>query len=344
MSEKLKDAKLLRRLVQAAFALTTIVIGIQFYMFYRQLQGGAESVIARPPGVEGFLPISSLMSLKYWVLSGDFNHIHPAGLLIFLIILATALFLKRGFCSWVCPVGLISELLSKIHVLIFRKPRRVWRWLDYPLRSLKYLLLGFFCWVILLQMSEPALKAFIHSSYNKTADLKMLVFFIHATSMTIKVLVTLVVLSILIRNFWCRYLCPYGALLGMASGLSPLKIRRNADRCIDCRKCTKACPASIDVHRPHTVYSDECHACLQCVAACPVKDTLALGTRKRKISIRPMVYALLIIALFAGTTLAARLFDLWQNDIPLNEYRYYVLHLDQYNHAHGMAPSSESAQ
>lgn len=332
----LKNTFTLRRLVQFGFLMTIILIGLQFYLFVHQLQTEAEHVIARPPGVDGFLPISSLMALKYWLMSGDFPMMHPSGLLIFIFILLTAIFLKRGFCSWVCPVGLLNEYLSKIHVLIFDKPKRLWRWLDYPLRSLKYLLLFFFAWAI-LQMSVPELRAFLYSPYNKIADIKMLHFFLDATPLTIKVLIGLVLLSILVRNFWCRYLCPYGALLGMTSWLSLFKIRRNAETCIDCEKCTKVCPVNINVHKPKTVFSDECHACLQCVAVCPVKDTLTLSAPKRKMAIKPIVYAGLIIGLFLIGSLAARLGGIWRNDIPLDDYRYYIKHLDEYDHARGQA-------
>ena len=54
----------------------------------------------------------------------------------------------------------------------------------------------------------------------------------------------MVVASVFVQNFWCRYLCPYGALLGLTSLLSPLRIRREPAACIDCAKCAKACPSS----------------------------------------------------------------------------------------------------
>ncbi len=126
---KIQHTIKIRRAVQFAFLATIILIGVQFYMFVHDLQTGAQQVMSRPPGVDGFLPISSLMALKYWLLSGDFPKMHPSGLLIFIFILLTALFLKRGFCSWVCPVGLLNEYLSKIHILIFDKSKRVWKWL-----------------------------------------------------------------------------------------------------------------------------------------------------------------------------------------------------------------------
>ena len=327
----------LRRLVQFAFAGVTVLIGVQFYLFVHQLETGAENPVSRPPGVEAFLPISSLMSLKYWLLSGDFNRIHPSGLLIFIFILITALLLKRGFCSWVCPFGLLSEVLARVHAWLFGRPRQIWRWLDYPLRSVKYLLLLFFLWAVLVQMDAAALEAFIYGPYNRVADIKMLKFFTEASALTVKVVIGLLLLSILFRFFWCRYLCPYGALLGLLSWLSPFKIRRNTESCIDCEKCTRACPAFIKVHRPRTVSSDECHACLQCVVACPVENTLQFQTRKRLV-LRPALYAALILALFLFGSIAARFGGVWRNSIDVTEYRYHIRHLDdpEYYHNRGI--------
>ena len=84
-------------------------------------------------------------------------------------------------------------------------------------------------------------------------------------------------LSIFIRNFWCRYLCPYGALMGLASLLSPLWIKRDPDKCIDCAKCAKACPSHLPVDTRLQVRSAECLGCLECVAVCPAEGALELS-------------------------------------------------------------------
>ncbi|MBD5701434.1 4Fe-4S binding protein, partial [Citrobacter freundii] len=80
-----------------------------------------------------------------------------------------------------------------------------------------------------------------------------------------------------IRNAWCRYLCPYGALLGLFSLFSPFKIRRNADSCIDCGKCAKNCPSNIPVDRLIQVRTVECTGCMTCVESCPVASTLSFS-------------------------------------------------------------------
>ena len=330
-----------RKMVQYLFLATLVLIGVKFSIFVNQLASGISPTATRPPGIEAFLPISSLISLKYWLVTGIFNHVHPSGLVILLMALATGLLLKRGFCSWICPFGLLSEYLNRLHKLIFRKNVKLPPWLDYPLRSLKYLLLGFFLWAIVLQMDAVALEYFIYSPYNMVADIKMMYFFKNITAFAFWVLVSLLVLSVLIRNFWCRYLCPYGALLGALSFFSILKIHRNDDTCTQCQKCTRTCPVDINVHRTLSVISDECHACLKCVAVCPEKNTLYISASKGKAILKPWVFAAAICLLFIGGSLAARMTDSWQTRISTHEYLFHVRHLTMpfYQHNRGQVPA-----
>jgi NapH/MauN family ferredoxin-type protein len=338
---KQPDIQLYRKLVQYVFFATVVLIGIKFTIFVNQLENGMVPTVTRPPGIEAFLPISSLISLKYWLVTGIFNPIHPSGLIIFLMALVTAVFLKRGFCSWVCPFGLLTEYLNRLHRVLLRKNVKVPPWLDYPLRSLKYLLLAFFLWAIVLKMNAAALDYFIYSPYNMVADIKMLYFFTNITPFAFWVLMALVVLSILVRNFWCRYLCPYGALLGILSFLSILKVHRNAETCTNCQKCTRTCPVDIKVHKTTSVISDECHACLKCVAVCPEKDTLYISASRRKGILKPLAYAVMICMLFAGGSLIGRVAGYWQTGISNHEYLFHVKNLDMpfYQHNRGQVPT-----
>ena len=329
-----------RRIVQFGFLFVILWIGFEFFLWVHQLEQGRTPTLTRPPGVEGFLPISALISLRYWILTGVLNHIHPASVVLLVIILATGVFLKKGFCGWVCPFGLLSDYLAKLHIRLFDRRFKLPKLLDYPLRSLKYLLLFFFVYAVFVQMNLFDLHAFIYSPYNRVADIKMLKFFTEMSSTTFWVLMTLVGLSLLIPHFWCRYLCPYGALLGALSWISPLKIHRNPETCIDCKLCTKACPAHIQVHKENVVFSDECNACFQCVDACPVKDTLYMSVTRKRFRLKPMAYAWILVGLFVAGTLLAKLSGYWHNWIPVEEYKYHVQHLHdpEYYHNRGAVP------
>jgi len=270
-----------RGAVQAAYVLFFALVGVEFHAFYRQAVSGGPITARRPPAVEGFLPISALIGLKRFLLTGEYDQVHPAGLAILSAAILSAFAARKAFCSWVCPIGGISRALEWAGARLLwrrrREPLLVPRAADTALSSLKYLLLAFFLWAVGLRMDAAALAAFQHSAYNLAADAKMLLFFLDLSRTAAVVLFVLVVLSLVVKNFWCRYLCPYGALLGLASWASPLRVARDARACIDCRACTRACPAEIAVHRKDSVRTPECTGCMSCVAACPVRDCLTVA-------------------------------------------------------------------
>ncbi len=335
-----EDPQFLRSTIQTTFILLCIWIGLEFFLFVKWgMTSGQSSFIPRSPGVEGFLPISALISLKYWIQTGIINDIHPSGLFILIGILATGLLMKKAFCSWLCPVGTLSEALWMFGKKIFRKNLSTPKWLDYPLRSLKYILLLFFL-LSIWQMDVPSLKAFIYSPYNKVADIKMFLFFANISTFAIWTIVILMIFSVFIKNFWCRYLCPYGGLLGILSWLSPLKVTRNKSTCIDCELCTKVCPSNIKVHKTTKVWSDECTNCLACVQACPVKNTLDIRTSLTKTKVPNWVFGVLVIGVFVAITGLAMLTGHWQNSITKEEYlkRFKELDTPLYQHFQGNVP------
>jgi polyferredoxin len=323
--------------VQTAFAALCVWIGIEFYFFIKYLEsGGAIEYSSRPPGVDGFLPISSLMNGYYFLLTGEVHDAHPAGLFILMGIVAISFVFGKSFCSWFCPVGFLSELVGdfgeRLEKKLFKKKLKMPRWLDYPLRSLKYLMLGFFVYSIFFSMSALALKYFLSGPYNVMSDVKMYYFFADISKFALIVLAVLFVLSIVIRNFWCRYLCPYGALLGFISFFSPSKIKRNPISCIDCGLCAKACPSNIKVDKVITVISDECTSCMSCVDACPVADTLELKNRFTKKKIPKIAVAIGVVVLYLAVAAIGVISGNWQNKVSKEEYLYYFQHIDMLGH------------
>ncbi len=322
MKNWFKKDQHIRLLVQSVFMILILWIGFQFYGFVRYYQtGGQTPFFHRPPGVEGFLPISSLMGIKYFLLTGDFNKVHPAGMVLMVIFILFAIFMKKGFCGWICPVGFLSEYLGKMGMKIVGRNFILPKWLDYPLRSLKYLVLLFFLWVI-ISMSTVEIQTFLNGNYNKIADVEMLMFFWHLSLLSLIVIFSLVVLSIFIKNFWCRYLCPYGAFLGFLSMFSPLKVTRNSDTCTSCQQCTKACPAHIQIHNKLRISSDECMACGECLAVCPEENTLEFSlTRKMKKTVSVKRYAEILVALFVIITGLAMVTGYWKSNVKQTVYK-----------------------
>lgn len=331
-------SQLYRCLFQGAFLLLNLWLGTKFYLWVRQFElGNIQAVLQRPAGVEGWLPIAGLMNLKYWILSGQIPRVHPAALFLLLTFLALAFLFRKAFCSWLCPIGTLSEYLWRAGKRLFGRNFLLPRWIDLPLRGLKYFLLGFFLWAI-STMSVAGIRDFMLSPYGLIADVKMLNFFRHIGQTGLVVLGVFVLASVFVQNFWCRFLCPYGALLGLTSWLSPVRIRRNEDTCIDCAKCAKACPSALPVDRLVQIRSVECTGCLECVAVCPAQDALAmslpqrLGTKPKRFPMPAWAMATGIALLFLGVAGFAKATGHWDSPIPNAVYQRLVPNADQAAH------------
>lgn len=304
----------LRTIVQGCFGLFCLWAGYRFYLFFLWATAQTTAPVPRPPAVEGFLPISGLLGLKRLVLSGHYDMIHPAGLTILLAALTIALLLRKGFCGWICPVGFTSNLAEKIG----KRLKILWRppfWFDIPMLALKYLLLLFFSYLILWKMNLAQIEAFHRSPYNMVADAKMLLFFLEPSGLAGAILLFLVLVSFVIRNFWCRYLCPYGALLGILALASPLKIKRDQERCIDCKKCEKTCPGAILITEKKTVRANECIGCMECVSVCPVENCLTLGAPASK-KVHPLLLPAGVLTIFLAFWLIALFTGHWHSTVP----------------------------
>jgi polyferredoxin len=328
-----KPVRRYRFTVQLAFVLLCIWIGIEFHFFVKYVSSGGKSAfISRPPGVDGFLPISSMMSLYYTFLTGHIHAAHPAGLFILIAILLMSLVFGKTFCSWLCPVGFMSENVGDLGEKLFGRRLKIPGLLDYPLRCIKYLLLAFFLYSIFVLLDAAGLRAFLDSPYNLVADIKMYYFFADISRFALTAIAVLIVLSVIIRNFWCRYLCPYGALLGLLSLLSPFKIKRNATSCIDCGKCAKVCPSNIKVDKVLAVFSDECTTCLACVDSCHIAETLEVKPLVGDAKIPKKVVGFVTVLIFVCITGLGMLTGHWHNNITPEEYILHRSELRSYGH------------
>ena len=339
----------IRHAVQIAFLLVNACVGVRFVLWVHYFESqGNSSYVERPAGVDGWLPIAGLMNLRCFLVTHRIPAIHPSAMILLCVFLLSSLLVKKSFCSWLCPVGTVSEYLWKLGGKLLRRGLTLPPWLDLPLRSLKYLLLAFFLYVI-FTMPAHDLSDFLASPFGIIADVKMLNFFRTIGTLGIAVIATLIALSVFIQNFWCRFLCPYGALMGIVSTLSPIKIRRDAQACIDCGKCNKACPSHLPVDRLVQIRSVECTGCMECIAVCPAENALHLSlaprrsrtsdgpaaeaaARWRHRALKPGMVAAMLALVFFGLVGAARATGHWQTNIPREIYMQLIPNADSYDH------------
>jgi polyferredoxin len=321
----------IRNIVQLCFLILTLAIGLHFFLFVFQASSDGNITVSRPPGVEAFLPIGGLMGWKLFITEGIWDQTHPAAMVILGFAMFIALLFKKSFCGWTCPVGTISEWAWKTGEHFVGRNIRIPKLLDFPLSGIKYLLLGFFLFII-LSMQAAEIEAFLESPYYKMTDVKMLFFFTHMSITTSIILIALFAASLIIKNFWCRYLCPYGGLLGLLALISPIKIQRDKTRCINCGKCAAKCPYNLPVNIKMKISSPECNGCLECVNACPVEKTLQMKGFKTVITSSGL--AMILTLLFILTVYTAQVTGHWKSNVSEHEFfmRLPLLNTREYTH------------
>lgn len=329
-------ANTLREVCQHLLALSMLLVGLQFAANAALLKMGITPWLMRPDVGDGFLPIAGGIELKAIISLGIWDQNHPAAAVMLTVVLLTGLLCKRAFCGWACPLGLAGEYLYKLRKRVIKREFMPPAWVDWPLRMLKYLLLAGFFYII-FSMPSASIPQYLNSHYHKIADLKMALFFITPGVVTLICFGMILALAAWRRQGFCRYICPYGALLGLLSFLSPFKIRRNTQHCLieskgmSCDKCTRACPAAISVHTQKHIRSDECQACMRCVSACPKKEALHLSTRNGfTLSARGLT--IMLFMLLFMLPLIAYVSGFWVSQTPTEMRMYLIQHLNAIGH------------
>ena len=313
----------LRWVVQLVCAAFVALVGFEFARFHAQAMAGGTPVSARPASVEALLPISALMALRRFVATGQWDDLHPAGLTILVAVIVSAFFARKAFCSWVCPVGTLSRALEwaggRLGWMRRRKPSQKKSAFALVGHAPKYVVLGFFLFMMFVVMDVRTVSEFLGSDYNHVADARLLAFFAAPSGTAIVVIGAFFVGSLFVRHLWCRFVCPYGAFLGLVSWFSPQRIVRDEATCTSCKRCTQVCPSAIRVHTELRVLTPECTGCMDCVTVCPVEDCLTVG-RPRRQGWSPLLVPVVAIAVLLGAWLAARASGHWYSKTPASEF------------------------
>ena len=231
------------------------------------------------PGATGACPIGSLQAVI-----GSWNFKFAYYVIGFLIFVGAIL--GRLVCGFLCPFGLIQDLLHKIP---FFKKIRTFRG-DKLLRKLKYVI--FLVFVILLPLfltdlmgqGAPYFCKLICPAGPREGGLPLVLLNTAMrgalgwlSSWKNTILIATIVLSILIYRPFCKYICPLGAFYSIFNKVSLFRYRIDGDKCVHCGKCAKVCQMNVDPVK--TPNSPECIRCGRCRQACP-KDAISCGFKK----------------------------------------------------------------
>lgn len=307
--------------MQTAIVLMLLLAAYNFSRFVNFIRYG-EGYASRPPVAEGFLPIAAILAFKSWLVTGVIDPIHPAGLVIFVATIITAWIFRRALCSWICPIGTLSEQLAGLGRRLITRNLRVPGWLDAALLVVKYSLV---IYLVRVFVSLPADETigFMSLPFYAISDVAMFDMFANLNPIVWLIIGLIVLGSMLVKSFWCRYLCPYGALLGLVSILTPIFIRKDPEKCTRCGLCDKSCPAAVRIagKKSSIVISPECIGCTSCVTICPAEGALEyrfLGFLKLK----PLTFSLTFLVIFFGIIVLAKISGHWETSLTLDDYRY----------------------
>ena len=179
-AHRVRPLALYRRSFQGAFLVLNLWLGAKFYFWVRQFEVGViDSNLQRPPGVEGWLPIAGLDESEVLAVERtDFRRCILQRCFCCLLSWPWRFcFAKRSAVGFV-RLGPFPSICGALGKKMFKRNFFLPRWLDLPLRGLKYFLLGFFVWAI-STMSAVGIRDFMVSPYGLIADVKMLNFFRH---------------------------------------------------------------------------------------------------------------------------------------------------------------------
>lgn len=223
------------------------------------------------PGAVMSCPIGSIQAVI-----GSPNYKFSFYIAGFLIVVGSIM--GRFVCGFLCPFGLVQDLLNKIP---FKTKISTYKY-DKLLRKLKYIILVVF--VIIMPMFFVELGGAGAPYFCKiicpvgtleagiplvvmNSGLRSIISFLYVWKLAILILI--IILSIIIYRPFCKYICPLGAIYSLFNKVSIIKFVIEEDKCIKCRQCNNVCKMNVDVmNSPNDL---ECIRCMDCINACPTK-------------------------------------------------------------------------
>jgi len=223
-------------------------------------------------------PFGGVETLFQLATTGTFvQKVDQQAIVLMYIVFGLSLLAGPLFCGWLCPLGSIQEWLSSAGRKIFgnRYNNIIPSGVDHILRYTRYL-------VAVLVIYATAISArLIFADYDPYHAL----FKFWSGEVAISALIILgivLLLSLIIERPFCKYACPYGAILGLFNFFRIFQLHRNKSTCINCKACDRSCPMNIKVSSGTTIRDHQCISCLKCTSdfTCPVSDTVVLSTKK----------------------------------------------------------------
>lgn len=269
-----KSRNRIRLTVQVVFLVLIAAIAVNHSLE----EEGRNIEILSTASLHAVCPFGGVVSIYQYASTGTFvKKVHESSFILMIIVFAAALLFGPVFCGWICPFGSIQEWFGKLGKKVFKK--RYNRFIPYKFdKYLRFLRYGVLAWVLYMTIVTGKLIFADVDPYFALFNF----WTGEAAIAGLIILGSVLILSLFVERPFCKYACPYGAVLGTFNLFRIFKIKRNTVTCINCKACDKACPMRIPVSKSGTVYNHQCISCLECTSenACPAAETVELTAGK----------------------------------------------------------------
>lgn len=261
-----------RKIVQFFFfALISLIV-----VNHTLVENGGGIPFLSSASIHALCPFGGVESLYKFITVGTFvQKVSDSSFVLMALIFILAILFGPVFCGWVCPLGTAQEWVGRLGRKIFKTKRYnhfVPAQLDKVLRYARY---GILIWVLYVTAVSGKMLFQDYDPYYALFN-----FWSGEVAVTALVILGLTLgLSLFVERPWCKYACPYGALLGLTNLFSIFKIRRVAATCRADGVCSILCPMNIPVDTKTVIRDHQCISCMECTseACCPIKETVVFS-------------------------------------------------------------------
>lgn len=296
----------IRRVIQLIIFLLVLSLSVGHYFEER----GVVIPLIGSASLHAVCPVGGVVSIYEYFVSGRFvKKVHESSFVLMYIVFVLTILLGPVFCGWICPMGTFQEWISGIGKKITGKKFNTFipYSVDRYLRFIRYIVLV----MVLVKTAQSAQLMFAqidpyYALFNIWTDEVAIGGYIALGIVTLA--------SLFVERPFCKYFCPYGALLGLFNRIKLFRIERKSETCISCKKCDKACPMNIPLSDIGVSRDHQCISCMECTSdnSCPKSDTLVMSFKRRIISSKRVgITAVLFFIIGVGGSMAL---DLWKTE------------------------------
>jgi polyferredoxin len=199
------------------------------------------------------------------IINGNYNQIIPDSFVIIILSILTII-AGRIFCGWMCIFGALNDWVYILSNKLFKAKYKIDPVLDKYLKYLKYIILILIVLLVWTNIVNLPSGSSPWDAYGQIFDIKTML----TTYLIGSIILGLIVIGAgFIERFFCRYLCPLGAIFAILSKLKIFKIHKEKSVCGNCKACTLKCSMGINLDSMNVINSGECIQCFNCNSICP---------------------------------------------------------------------------